>query len=149
MNGFKRYNNVLAVTYVPMNVEPIQEVVKSNSDVVLDTIFARDDHGWPQSSISVMLSKKTSDDLRKYIEDNIMLAQNINHIINNDNVVQEFGKLDSEFLAQASRNRFETIEQYESRINAYIEQQRSEDETTRRFENYKKLIDKVAKSVQE
>lgn len=146
-NGFSRYDAVLNIEYDAPKIRGKKKEVKSPQDVILDQIFSLDENGWPRTSISMLLSNKTSDDIRKYIEDNILVAKSQGHVINDENVIAEFGKLDSEFIAYASRNRHETVEQYEARISDYVAKQSEESARNQRIERYKKFWDDQKKKL--
>ena len=116
--GFKRYVSLIGVTYA--DCEPFVPVKKESltpADKILDLIFSKDSNGWPSSSIATMLSEKTSDDVRKFIQDNLFSLSPDKFAVADEKAVAEFRKLSSEFIALASRNRFESIENYESRLN--------------------------------
>lgn len=119
--GFKIYQGIENVVYPEV---PEQEVpksdVKSESDKIFDLIFAIDSHRIPCSSVATMLSDKTSDDIRQFIQKNLVEGGRQAHLINDPNIVSEFDKMSSEFIAKCSRNRFESIEQYEDRLNKII-----------------------------
>lgn len=117
INGFKRYGSLVGVTFAP--AEKVSEVKKeseSPTDKILNLIFAKDLNGWPSTSVATMLSEKTSDDVRKFIQDNLFSISPDKFAIADEKVVSEYRKLDSEFIAMASRNRFESIENYEKRL---------------------------------
>ena len=124
--GFNRFKS-LPGSYepIPEEVEPAKDV-KSPTDVVLDRIFAVDKNGFPQTSLSVYLSDKTSDDIRKFIENNILVDFNDPHFVNDEKAVAEFKKLGSDFVAECSRDRYESIEQYEERLKGIVERQDKE-----------------------
>lgn len=138
-NGFKRFNSLDKVEYV--DVEPVLDSVpevETPADKVMNLIFSKDSRGWPQSSVAVMLSPKTSDDVRKFIESNLIAPRDTAHLINEPSIVNEFNNLSSEFVAQASRNRYESIEDYEKRLSDLI----SEKELSEKFDAFrKKLLD--------
>lgn len=137
--GFNRYRNLLDSNIV--DGDPIVEKtseVKSPEEVIIDQIFSCDENGWPRSSWEVFLSKKTSDDIRKYIQDNLMTLQSGQHAISDEKVVAAYRDLDSEFLAELSRNRYESVDQYEQRISEKIQQLRLSEETKKNFEAFKK-----------
>lgn len=122
-NGFKQYGSLVDVVYVDSSaVEPTpKKEVDSPIDRILKVIFSKDENGWPSSSVEVMLSEKTSEDVRKFIQDNLFSLSPDAHAINDDKVVAQFKDLKSDFIAMASRNRFESIEDYESRLNGIME----------------------------
>lgn len=115
--GYKRYGSLVGVHFVEAEKDP---VVKKESDTptdkILNLIFAKDSNGWPSTSVATMLSEKTSDDVRKFIQDNLFSLSPEKFAISDEKVVSEYRKLDSEFIAMASRNRFESIEDYEKRL---------------------------------
>ena len=122
MKGFKQYGSLVGVHYKePEKVDNPKNDVPSPADKVLDLIFAKDVNGWPNSSVEVMLSSKTSDEVRRFITDNLMVARDAAHLVNDPSVINEFQKLESSFIAQCSRNRFESIEDYEQRLNQIIQ----------------------------
>lgn len=143
-NGFSRYNGVSDIVYIEVPGPESKSVVKSPDDVILDSIFSLNKFGWPDSSITKLLSPKTADDIRKYIQDHILVAKEANHLISDEKVISAFKDLDAEFIAAASRNRYESIEQYESRISQYIEDQRSKAATDRRIARYKEFFSQHA-----
>lgn len=139
-NGFKRYNAILNCEFEDMPELTFDKVAKSPEDLILDSIFCKDENGFPCTSFAKLLSNKTSDDIRRYIQENIMIAKHENSFISDENILQEFKKLDSSFLAEVSRNRFESIEAYEQRIGSYIENARSEAESQKRIARYKEYF---------
>lgn len=134
--GFARYGSMPDFLGID---EPIKETkdVKSPTDIVLEKIFAVDHHGWPNSSIAMYLSPKTSDDIRKFIEQNILVDTSENHAVTDEKVVSEFRKLSSDFIAESSRNRYESIEDYEKRLQGII-QRHDEESIAKRAENLRK-----------
>ena len=123
MHGFNIYKGLEDLEFVEQSpIEVSKKEAPSKTDRILDLIFARDKNGWPSSSIAVMLSEKTSDDVRKFIQDNLFSLTPDSHAITDDKVVAEFSNLKSDFIAMASRNRFESIEDYESRLQGIMEE---------------------------
>lgn len=140
--GFKRFDSLRDYTPLPSDPSPkVEDPVKSPTDLILDQIFSLDVNGWPRTSLAAMLSDKTSADVRKYIEDNILVATQDKSLIGDADIVQKFKDLDSEFIATMSRDRFETVQQYEARINDYIERQKTEMTFKKRYEDFKKKLD--------
>lgn len=119
--GFKIYQGIEDVVYPEI---PEQEVpksdAKSEADKIFDLIFSTDKNRVPCSSVATMLSDKTSDDIRQYIQKNLVDGSRQAHLINDPDVVSQFDKMSSEFIAKCSRNRYESIEQYEDRLNKII-----------------------------
>lgn len=119
--GFKIYQGIENVVYPDIpEMEVPHSDAKSESDKIFDLIFATDSHRVPCSSVATMLSDKTSDDIRQFIQKNLVEGRQQAYLINDPNVVHEFDKMSSEFIAKCSRNRFESIEQYEDRLNKII-----------------------------
>lgn len=120
--GFARYGSF--PKFQSFEDAPIEKKdVKSPQDVLFDKIFACDSYGWPTTSVSRYLSEKTSDDVRSFIERNLLVDHSETHLINNEKVVAEFNKLQSDFIAESSRNRFESIEDYEKRLQSIIQRE--------------------------
>ena len=110
MKGFKIYEGLEDVTYcIPKPSENKTSDVKSEADKIFDLIFAKDSNGWPCSSVAAMLSDKTSDDVRKFIQDNLVQGSHHVYMLNDEKLIGEFNKQSSEFLAKVSRNRFESV----------------------------------------
>lgn len=143
-NGFSRYNDLVGIEYIIPEKKVVEKEVKSPEDVILDSIFSVDEFGFPRTSLAAMLSDKTSDDVRKYIQDAIMVAKEQKHVIDDEKIVSEFGKLDPEFIANVSRNRFESLSEYEARLSGYIESMNENAEREKRISNYKKFWDKIS-----
>ena len=119
--GFKIYRGIEEVSYP--EIEEIQvsvSDVKSESDKIFDLIFASDSNRVPCGSVATMLSDKTSDDVRQFIQRNLIDGSRQAHLINDEGVVNEFQKMSSDFIAKCSRNRYESIEQYEDRLQQII-----------------------------
>lgn len=119
--GFKIYEGIENVVYPDIpEMEVPRTDAKSEADKIFDLIFATDSNRVPCSSVATMLSEKTSDDIRQFIQRNLVDGRHKSHLINDPKVVSEFDKMSSEFIAKCSRNRFESIEQYEDRLNQII-----------------------------
>lgn len=120
MIGYKRFHSLDGFTYPEIEPQKSKKSeVKTPADVVLDNIFCRDEFGWPQSSLAVYLGEKTPADVKAFIEQNL-LTINDQHAITDEKVVAEFKNLSDEFIAQASRNRYESVEDYEARLQSII-----------------------------
>lgn len=122
MYGFNIYKGLEDLDFVEQApIEQSKKEAPSKTDRIFDLIFARDKNGWPSSSIAAMLSDKTSDDVRKFIQDNLFSLTPDSHAIIDDQVVSKFRDLKSDFIAMSSRNRFESIEDYESRLRGIMD----------------------------
>jgi hypothetical protein len=120
--GFKQYQGLSSVVYpqIAKRSHPVSDV-KTPADHVLDLIFSTDEFGWPNTSVEVMLSDKTSDEVRQFIEKNLMGVRSDVHLVNDPAIVAEYNNLESDFIAKCSRNRYETVEQYEERLRQIVE----------------------------
>ena len=118
MNGFRRFNGLANLTFnVPEPILPSKKDVPDSSERILDLIFSVDSFGWPCSSYATMLSDKTSDEVRQFIQSTLFNGgANIQHLVDNPSLLNEFDNLSSEFISRCHRNRFESIEDYESRL---------------------------------
>lgn len=121
--SFKQYrslNGVELTVHINSKRKPVEKSVESPTDIMFKKIFATNEDGFPTPSMNVYLSEKTSDDVRKFIEQNIFVDQSQSHFISDDKVVSQFNNLSSSFIAEASRNKGESIEAYEKRLQDII-----------------------------
>lgn len=141
MNGFNIYRGLESVVYLPCPDIPIVEkVADSPSERILNLIFQRDEFGWPCSSVEVMLSDKTSDEVRSYIQNHLMQSgKDVQHITSDPSVLNEFNKLSSDFIAQCHRNRYESIEDYEKRLDDIIH----DDNLRQTIDNFHKRLNDI------
>lgn len=109
---------------MPAEVPQDIEVRGSSKEDLLDLIFTLDPlTNMPTGTIEQYLSDKTSDEVRSFIERNLLQEhdsgeyQNIPSTLRDDLI-----NLDSDFIAKVSRNRFETKEQYEERVSSYFKE---------------------------
>lgn len=143
MNGFRQYINVGCTNYMPTEPLVVESSAPTKVDSMLDLIYAVDPvTGFPSGAISQYLSDKTNDQVRKFIEDNIL------HAIDNGshdypaNLRDEVLKLDSEFIAKTSRNRYESLEDYEARVKSYFDDLEQDKEYRKRLSILKKKYSK-------
>lgn len=142
MNGFKRFDGLKDLKYIiPELVVSKENDVESSADRVFNLIFSRDRHGWPNSSVEVMLSPKTSEEVRNFIQQNLLIQKNEQHLFNDQKIINEFHNLSSEFIAKTSRNRYESIEDYENRLHGIIEDYQKE-ETFKSFHEKLRNLEK-------
>lgn len=140
-NGFKRYNGLSDIVSTIEKVTPVKTTdIKSDADIIMDKIFALDANGFPQPSLAVYLGEKTPDDIKRFIEQNILVLGQEQHTIQDEKVVAEFRNLESDFIAQASRNRYESIEEYEQRLQQLISDDEEQSFKKQRVEAFKKLL---------
>lgn len=119
-----------------MSVEHPVLVDKSRSadDDILDLIYSVDPvTNLPSGSIEQYLSDKTNSQVRDYIEK--VIFKEIPRDEYPDGLRDEILKLDSDFIAKTSRNRFEPLDEYEKRVESYFNE----------IENSKEFEKKVAK----
>lgn len=122
MNGFKRFDGLKDVkSIIPELVVSKENEVESPADRVFNLIFATDKHGWPNSSVEVMLSPKTSEEVRNFIQQNLLIQKDEQHLFTDSSVINQFQKLSGEFIAKISRNRYESVEDYEERLSGIID----------------------------
>lgn len=127
-NGFKQYDEVLGVNYAPPVFEEVHtsDIVKKEDDI-LDFIFTIDPlTGFPNGDISQYMSEKTSAEVRDFISQNLMREHNDDGSVLDlpSNVREQFRELPDELLSDLSRDRFESVEDYEQRINKFLESER-------------------------
>lgn len=145
MNGFRRYSGFDKLTYqIPeQKVDSVKESF-SDTERILDLIFSVDSNGWPCNSYATMLSEKTSDEVRQFIQNTLLNGgANIQHVIDNPNVLSDFENLSSDFIARCHRNRFESIEDYETRLQEIMK----DDSLKETIDNFHKRLKDVSKSV--
>lgn len=141
MNGFNIYRGLDSVVYLDPPTLPVEEKVsESPTDRILNLIFQRDEFGWPCTSVEVMLSDKTSDEVRTYIQNHLMQSgKDVQHITSDPSVLNEFNKLSSDFIAQCQRNRYESIEDYEKRLDDIIH----DDNLKQTIDNFHKRLNDI------
>lgn len=145
MNGFKRFDGLKDIKYIiPELVVSKEEDVESPADRVFNLIFSTDKHGWPNSSVEVMLSPKTSEEVRNFIQQNLLINKNEQHLFKDQSVINEFQNLSSDFIAQCSRNRYESIEDYEKRLTDIMDDYKKQ-ETFKSFHERLRKLDEQSK----
>lgn len=143
MNGFFRYRDLANVKYHEAPAEILPNVPQDKYDTLLDMVFARDVNGWPSGAFGQFMSEKTSVEVRQFIQDYLMSGGHEASLDLPSDVLDAFKELPTEFVAQASRNRFESVEQYETRISELISQMRAEEGFKARMADYQKKFDKA------
>lgn len=108
----------------------LPESVKSESDHVFDMIFAPDPvSGLPRNDIGVFLNDKTSPTVRDFIQ------SQLHQDLSGKRVAVPDGISDDD-IASLTRDSKETIEEYSSRVNAYMKNQA---QVVKRFVRDRKL----------
>lgn len=110
--GFNTTRGAEFINY-PLDEEMpvLEEDIKSQIDSVLDSIFSIDPRTkLPTGDIGVFMNKNTSDEVKKYIQDNL-LADN-----GGVSDTSKYGSLPDSVIADYMRNQDETIYQYRDRV---------------------------------
>lgn len=95
--------------------------VRSKDDDILDMIFCIDPiTRFPCTSIAAYLSDKTADEVRTYIERNLL--KDIPADQYPTNIREALNDIDTDFMVKVSRNQFETDEEYEDRVSGYLQE---------------------------
>lgn len=141
MNGFNIYRGLDTVEYLPCESVPVDEKVsESPNERILNLIFQRDEFGWPCTSVEVMLSEKTSDEVRTFIQNHLMQSgKDIQHITDDPSILHDFDQLSSDFIASCQRNRYESIEDYEKRLDEIIH----DDNLKQTIDNFHKRLNDI------
>lgn len=96
------------------------ECNRSSKDDMLDLIYCIDPvTGFPSGAISQYLSDKTNDQVRQFIERNLLQEHNDGDSFP-ATLREDILKLDGEFISKTCRRRFEDKESYESRLQSYF-----------------------------
>lgn len=148
--GYSRYQGLDKIQYIEPTEKSVGNLVGWSSDIrakeddLLDLIFTRDPlTNLPTGAYQQFLSDKIQPEIRQFILDYLMSRSVDTDTDIPDDISAQFDNLPSEFIAQCSRNQYESVEQYEQRISEYIRQAREEDEFKARYERYQKSMKKV------
>lgn len=146
MNGFKQYNEVLSVSYLPpeFEVAHTSDIVKKEDDI-LDLIFTVDPlTGYPTGDISMYMSDKTSAEVREFISQNLMRKIDDDGSVLDlpSDVREKFRELPDDLITELSRDRFESVESYEERINNFLKSERDSYISERKKDDTRKFFDK-------
>lgn len=144
MNGFRQYRGCDQQRYIDVPCEIVVSSVRNKHQDILDLIYSADPlTGFPCGAWNQFLSEKTAPEVRQFIMD--YLCQNSMDSDRMDlpnNVLDHFRELDSEFVAKTSRNRYESIEDYEARVDSYIQELRESEKFKARVKNLEKVFNK-------
>lgn len=134
MLGYNIFKGLDGIEYM-LSDHPVKiDKSRSSEDDILDLIYAVDPlTNLPSGSIEQYLSDKTNLQVRDFIEK--VIFKEIPREDYPDGMRDEILKLDSEFIAKTSRNRFEPLDAYELRVESYFNE----------IENSKEFEKKVAK----
>lgn len=119
------YNSTRGAEFISYPVDEdkpvLKEDTKSQVDAVLDSIFAIDPRTkLPVGDLGVFTNKNTSDEVRRYIQDNL-LADN-----GGVSDTSKYGSLPDSVIADYMRNQDETIYQYRDRVISIMRQNAKE-----------------------
>ena len=148
MYGFRQYRNLDSIKYV--NTPPVKidvSDVRKKHDDLLDIIFSVDPvTNMPSGSIEQYLSDKTSDEVRTFIERNLLCdLPDVSASVPNS-LRDDLLKLDGEFIAKVSRNSFEDRESYEQRVQKYFQEIEHDKEYNKRLAELRKKYKENVKS---
>lgn len=122
--GFKQYGALNHIKFLKHKETKYESVdTRDKKDDILDIIFAIDPvTNLPAGSIEQYLSDKTRDEVRLFIEQNLLYDLPDTSMCVPDTLREDLLNLDSEFIAKVSRNRYEDKESYESRVQSYFQE---------------------------
>lgn len=144
--GYKTQSMALCPQDIP-EVEKI-EPVRTSQDDLLDLIFAIDPiTGFPSGSISQYLSDKTSDEVRDFIEKNILVdlpSQTDSALPEAVNMA--FRELEPDFQLNLMRKSFESLGEYEIRIQKYFNDIQKQETDKKIADRVKVLVDEIQKN---
>lgn len=146
MNGFRIYMNLDKVK--PLLADPIvrEEVAPSSADEMLNLIYSVDPlTNLPAGALGQYLSDKTNEQVRQFIEKNILVEHDNGLHDYPSDIREQMLKLDSNFIAETSRNRYESVEDYEARVKSYFDKIESDKEYQKRVEMLKKHYEESSK----
>lgn len=134
MLGFNIFKGLDGLSYMASDHPVSVDKSRSCEDDILDLIYSVDPiTNLPSGSIEQYLSDKTNNQVRDFIEK--VIFKEIPRDEYPDGLREEILKLDSDFIAKTSRNRFEPLDEYEKRVESYFNE----------IENSKEFEKKVAK----
>ena len=136
--GFRQYDLPTDGFICMVDELPVCDVGNS-SDSVFDLIFSVDPlTGLPCDVVQQYLSDKTSADVKEFIERTFKGFSIDDPSIAPEEVRKEYSALSDSLVADLSRNRFESVEQYE--------QPKTQNNTNEKAEKYR---DKILKELKE
>lgn len=140
MNGYRQYRCLANIKYVippPLKID-VSDVRKKHDDL-LDIIFAVDPlTNMPSGCIEQYLSDKTSDEVRTFIERNLLVDLPDTSASVPSSLREDLLKLDGDFIAKVSRNSFEDREAYEKRVSSYFKEIEDSKEYQKRIADLRK-----------
>ena len=131
MNGFRQYSGLNDVSYCPVSpCTSVETEVRDKNQDILDLIFSVDPVTLlPVGSLAMYMSDKTNKEVVEFIEQNLLREFKANENLNLPQAVRDgLRTLDSKFMAEISRNRFESVEDYELRVRNYLDNLKHEND---------------------
>ena len=126
MLGYRIYRGVEKIKYCEhhtVSEDSVKSDVRHKYDDILDKIYCRDPlTNIPCGTISQFLSDKTSDEVRQFIERNLLVDLPDSSMDVPSSLRDDLLSLDSEFIAKVSRNSYESREDYEHRVQGYFKE---------------------------
>lgn len=150
MLGYRIYKGVESIDYTPpctVSEDSVKSDVRHKHDDILDMIYCRDPlTNIPCGTISQYLSDKTSDEVRQFIERNLLVDLPDNSMDVPSSLRDDLLSLDSEFIAKVSRNSYESKEDYEHRVEGYFREMEADKEKMAFAEKLRKKYAQERKS---
>lgn len=147
--GYSMYAGLKDITpcsAVPMSERKFDDIdVKDKNQSILDLIFTIDSvTGFPCGDLSMFMSDKTNAEVKRFISDYLMQEHDVKGFLDlPSDVRQQMKDLDTEFIANMSRKRYESVEDYEARIKQYMEDER---ESSKRASFLQRLRERYSKN---
>ena len=123
MVGYYQYRGVNARSFMPSVTRDELKSICKKSDIpnkskdLLDMIYAVDETGFPAGAIQQYLSDGIRDEVRKFIEDNLLRDNpDVTSSSFPAELTSRLREVDEDFQFKVMRNRFEDVESYENRI---------------------------------
>lgn len=146
MNGFRIYMNLDLVNPLPADLIEREDVAPSSVDEMMNLIYSLDPvTNLPSGALGQYLSDKTNEQVRQFIEKNILVEHDNGLHDYPSDIREQMLKLDSNFIAETSRNRYESVEDYEARVKSYFDKIESDKEYQKRVEMLKKHYEEANK----
>lgn len=140
----KCQRGVVGLVYCDPPERKEKQKVRSSSEDMLDLIYCLDPvTNLPSGALSQYLSDKTNAQVRDFIERNLMVEHGDSpYSTYPANLREEVLKLDSEFIAKTSRDRFESKDHYEARVQRYFDELEKDKQFQKNLSDVRKRIQK-------
>lgn len=128
------YNNFPWLKSDKVDKPPVIKVKQQKTDKLLSILFAPSPvTGFPQSTYSILLGKKTDPEVRRYIDD----------FMHQSKVERESADISDDVLFATSERRGETTEQYFNRLRDFAIRSRRNDLDRIEREKDRKLLESL------